>query len=477
MVNFDKRIEYLIDRYGVFMLDEYTEIITQLESEGYEVSTVSSSRYGDDPIAVFGTKISNEDKKRFKSIVRISDEVLAAMIAADPTPNKMYLQWMLTIFTKLIKDGDFEAAIRLTFEDLPQANEYLELFDGNKRKRLFKELSSKNYALKHIEDPTNINQYKNLAQLFDAVDPFIEREPSKLEKAMQQFVDAGQALIPVKDRNFTLFIPLSRDANVLFNKFASWCTARPENGMFNSYTNYKTPTSDKSKIYIIIDNKFLSGEFDNVNGIPNDMLYQLHFESQQLRDRSNGPNRNIYNNVFAKSEALSNFFYEELMPNAKAYKGSIKNNIYVNYLIDFGFTDILFDMLDTDVPGIRFQDRAIPKLPDLKRFKNVEFLFLGNTSTKELTPTIASMPKLAVLSIPSNKITSLPREIGQCKKLTFINVLGNTITSIPDELSELDKTNGGRLHRMAVRKADIGEQNYERLKKLLPSVMLTEAEL
>jgi hypothetical protein len=44
------------------------------------------------------------------------------MIVADPTDNKTCLQWMLTLFSRLLKDGSvssIESAIRFVIEDLP----------------------------------------------------------------------------------------------------------------------------------------------------------------------------------------------------------------------------------------------------------------------------------------------------------------------------------------------------------------------
>lgn len=480
MVKIEKRLEFLVEQYNVFMDEEIDGLIQELTESGHEVTKIeikginSMGIEENTILAILSSVITNEDKNRIRKTVRIHEDIFAAMIAADPTENKMYLQWMLTIFSKLIKDGHIEEAIRFGDEDLPQANEYLQLFEGNKRKRLFKELTESNYALKNLTDTTNINQYKSLSQLFDAVDPFIERDSSDFERSMQRFVDAGQALMPVKDRNFTLFIPLTRDANVLFNNFASWCTVRPGNGMFESYTNNSTPLSKKSKIYIIIDNKFLRGEYNEENGIPNNMMYQIHFESKQLRDRSNGPNQNIYTSILSKSEALSNFFYEELTPHAKAFKGALSDNYYVDYLIQFGFTNILFDMLDIDQPTIRFKKREIPKLPDLSKFKNTFAIYLGEINLTELHPSIFSLPKLEVLAIPKNKVTSIPKEIGICQSLVFINLLGNQITEIPDEIANLDTTRGGRLHRISVRKSEIGEKNYKKLERLLPSVCLTD---
>lgn len=487
MAKIEKRLIFLAEKYNVFLSDEVDTIIEDLSNKGHEVTKIDASKAvsvgvtGDDVYAILDSEVSKKSKYEgrevytLKKTVRVHEEIFASMIAADPTSNKMYLQWMLTIFTKLIKDNRIDDAIRFGAEDLPQANEYLKLFEGNKRKRLFSELCESNYALKDITDPTNINQYKSLAQLFDAVDPFIERDLSGFERNMRRFVEAGHAEMPVKDRNFTLFIPLNRDASVLFNDVASWCTVTPGNGMFSSYTNNKTPLSDKSKIYIIIDNKFLNGEYDKDN-MPKNMMHQIHFESKQIRDRTNGPNKNIYDEVISKSDALANFFYEELSPYAKAFKGSAGSNYYIDYLIQFGFSDILFDILDKDQPSIRFKQRVIPKLPDLSRFKNAAFMFLSETKLKELHPSVFLLPKLEVLSIPMNRVTSLPKEIGRCKSLVFLNITGNKITDIPDEIGELDVTRGGSLHRIAVRVDEIGEENFNKMKRLLPSVIFTNTD-
>jgi hypothetical protein len=485
MAKIDKRLTFLAEKYNVFMDSEMKDIITKLTEDGHEVTkveTASATMVGVDNDTVYAildsvvtktAEYEGEEVIKLKKNVSVHEDIFASMIAADPTENKIYLQWMLTVFTRLIKEGKIDDAIRFGAEDLPQANEFLELFENNKRKKLFSELCESNYALKGMSDPTNINQYKNLAQVFDAVDPFIERDLSGFERNMKRFVDAGQALIPVKDRNFTLFIPLTRDASVLFNDVASWCTVTPGNGMFSSYTSRPTPLSKKSKIYIIIDNKFLKGDYNTDEGIPNDMMYQIHFESKQLRDRSNGSNRNIYDNVISKSEALANFFYEELTPFAKA-SGTGKDNYYVDYLIGFGFTNILFDMLDVEQPVIRFTKREIPKLPDLSRFRNTSMIFLGEIKLRELNASIFTLPNLEILAVPKNGLTALPKEIGKCKRLVFLNIVGNKITDIPEELGQLDVAMGGNLHRVSVRKDEIGEKNYEKLKRLLPSALLTD---
>lgn len=458
------RIAFLAEQFDVFecgteenTLETKMTELKEVGMESYAIHTPSG-----DIIAIVSTKL-NEKSRTLKKISICSD-VFASMVIADPTENKIYLQWMLNVFSRLIKSGkeqDLASAIRFVNEDLPQANTYLMLFEDNKRKQKFKELCLSSYSLKHVLDPTNINQYKSLAQLFDAVDPFIEREPSAVERTLYKFVNSGQAEIPVKDRKFTLYIPKTTSASVVFDKFANWCTAREGNGMFKSYTEgYKKPNGKNSDIYIIINNKFFKGESEE--------LYQIHFETNQLKDRKNSSNVSIFENVLMESEGLLNFFHDELITMAKEYKKGLETNKYLDYLIQFGFSDSLFELYSNDIPSIRIMNREVPKIADMTRFKNLDQLIIINAKLVELHPSVCSLEKLELLSLTNNRLKTLPREIGTLKNLEFMNIIGNPIKEIPTEISYLDKSNGGKLHRLAVKEEEIGTENYLKLKKLLP---------
>jgi hypothetical protein len=465
--NITDRLTFLAEQFDVFeCVSDSTDNnpvnakIEELKSDGYESKAIKTSN--GTLIGILSSKAN--DKNRTLKKVSVCSQVFSDMIVADPTENKMYLQWMLNVFTRLIKSGtenDISSAIRFVSEDLPQANVYLVLFEDNKRKRKFRELCLSSYSLKHVDDPTNINQYKSLSQLFDAVDPFIEREPSAVERTMNKFVESGQGEIPVKDRKFTLFIPKTTAANVVFDKFANWCTAKEGNGMFKSYTqNHKKPNGKNSDIYIIINNKFFSGESEE--------LYQIHFETSQLKDRKNSQNVSIFESVLSESEGLSNFFYEELMGMAKEFKKGIENNKYLDFLIQFGFAESLFEMFPEDTPTIRIMNREVPKLPTLSRFKNVDQFIVTKAKLVELHPSIGDLTNLEMLVLTDNRIKSLPKEIGMLKNLVFLNLTGNPIKDIPSEIACLDKSNGGSLHRVGVKEKDIGKENYRKLKSLLP---------
>ncbi len=467
-----KRLEYLVKRYDIFetdtkSLDDKVNEFTRKGSFVKDIIGSSGNIIGLESL-IENIKVDGAGNKitKIKKTISVSFDVFSEMVKSDPTKNKQHTQWMLDTFIRLLKDSNYSDAVRFVEEDLPLAKEYLEIFEQNKKKRKFKELCNSSYVLKGtVNDPTNINQYKSLSQLYDAVDPFIERDSSDMEKQMQRFVDAGQALIPVKDRKFTVFIPLTRDASVLFDKFASWCTATPNNGMFNSYTSNLKPNGKKSNIYIVIDHRFYKGDLDD------NYLYQIHFESGQVRNRKQNGRGNFFEDVILKSDGVSKFLHEELTTMAKQLK-KIENNKYIDFLVRFGWTEALFDIMDDYTPIIKFKDREVPKMPDISKFKELHTLIIANGKLHELHPSIGKLKNIREIILPNNNLKSLPKEIGNLNNLLFINLLGNKIKDIPDEIKYLDETNGGSLYRIACNRNEIGEDNYKKLRTLLPSVKM-----
>lgn len=457
------RITYLAEIFDVFEQNEdsqLTENLKSLTEQGFESKIIATNTA--DVLAIYSTRLN--DKERLLKKVSISSDVFTNMIVADPTENKVYLQWIGNVFTRLIKEDkelSTQSAIRLVVEDLPQANKYLELFEANKRKRKFRDLCASSYSLKHVLDPTNINQFKSLPQLFDAVDPFIEKDASAIERTIMKFVESGQALMPVRDRKFTLYLPKTLDASTVFSGFANWCTTTPGNGMFKSYTSRKKPNGKDSDLYIIINNDFFTGKSNE--------LYQLHFETNQLKNRQNSSNSDIYEEVLSKSESLSNYFYEELMGMAREYKSGIDSNLYIDALIKFGYAESLFDIMEESTPIIKFLTRQIPRLPDISKFKELDQLIIIDAKLVDIDPSVGSLEKLRILSLTNNKIKELPQEIGNLKNLLFLNLNGNPLVHVPTSLKYLDKSNGGSLMRLGVNIEDVGEKLYKRLKELLPT--------
>ena len=49
-------------------------------------------------------------------------------------------------------------------------------------------------------------------------------------------------------------------------------------------------------------------------------------------------------------------------------------------------------------------------------------LFIGESGLKELTSSIGNLRNLMILSLPDNKLETLPSSISGCKSLEFLNV-------------------------------------------------------
>jgi hypothetical protein len=391
----------------------------------------------------------------------ISQLVFSDMIAADPSKNFVFVQWMLNAFVRLIKENVKEA-LRFVTEDLPQASKLFLVFEENKRKNKFASLCSGNFILKSITDYTDINQYKSLSQLFEAVDPFIEKSAGAMLNLINRYVSSKQAIIPFKDRYFTVYIPKTRDASVIFGKFVSWCTSVKDNGMFEHYTDNKKPNGKKSDLYIIINNKFLNGDSDE--------LYQIHIETGQYMNKSNS-HVNIREKIFDVDEEIEKYFYSELIALAKMSINPTDNK-YVDALLMLGFDNCIFELMDKRTPVITLMDKHIVEIPDISSFSNVDMLTMANCDLKNIHTSIGSLNKLEMLSLPNNKIKEIPKEICNLKKLAFLNLKGNKISKIPDELKYLDSSNGGSLVTFSIDRSNLSFEDTCKLTSLLPNVMI-----
>src|SRR6478609_153355 len=113
------RITYLAEIFDVFEQNEDTPISEKLHSlaaQGYESKIIATNT--ENVLAIYSTRLN--EKERLLKKVSVSSEVFTNMIIADPTDNKIYLQWIGNLFTQLIKenkDTATQSAVRLVEED------------------------------------------------------------------------------------------------------------------------------------------------------------------------------------------------------------------------------------------------------------------------------------------------------------------------------------------------------------------------
>ena len=413
-------------------------------------------------------KITGEMEERRKYKIRPSEESLEKVVEADPTPNKIYSQWMMNSFIKLIKSGEEHEAVRFIEEDLSQANEYLTVFSQSLNDERFKSVTANISGLP--EDPANINQYRDLAQLFRAVEAFIDRPDSNIiKKEMKKFVLSGQAKILYEDSKWIVYNPLTREANCAIS-IGEWCTARAENSYFKSYTtNNPEPNGSPSKIYVIINKDVLEGNSDEV--------YQFHFETDQFRNRTQTDERGIsgrnfnWNDFLDANPGLRKFFVDRVTPLAKERGGDIMNNKYLKYLLAMGEVMDIFEFFDENIEEIDLQTLKMKKLPDsIGKFKNLTTLTINDLGLEELPESIGQLSNLQFLMAKGNNFKKLPTSIGKLKNLQILLLSENsTKIKIPKSISGLDPDKGGSLFKLIV-KDSVSPDTLKSLKELLPGL-------
>ena len=75
-------------------------------------------------------------------------------------------------------------------------------------------------------------------------------------------------------------------------------------------------------------------------------------------------------------------------------------------------------------------------LDDLYKFTELESLWLSD-DFKEISPKIANFKKLTRLSIDSDMLISLPKEIGELENLRYLSICCKFMQELPEEIAKL----------------------------------------
>ena len=171
--------------------------------------------------------------KRLKEMFpNINEDDFKDILESDPTYNNnayeagKYGRWLLSLFNKN----------NLKKEDLYKAKEYLEKFDKKKTK-----FSNK-----------DINAYKNLPDLYKAIEETEAKEPTKSElKRNVQRTDLDKdAELYMETENFKIYVPLTYEASCKLGANTEWCTATRSSKKY-----YDMYTINDEKLYIFINKK------------------------------------------------------------------------------------------------------------------------------------------------------------------------------------------------------------------------------
>ena len=428
--------------------------------------------------------------RKGKQSIKLTDLIFEDIVDADPSSNKQYVQWMIKVFMTHIKEGEVEQAIRFLSEDLPEANEFLEVFDKVKNKKVFKR-SAPNRP-NAPQNVTDINQYSSLAQLYSVVSPFVGMEDddedgdgeSKLWKKLKKYIDLGEARLAYRDNDVMVYMPQTLESSCdPLGPLASWCTRRSGNSYFDSYRQRKKPDGSLSDYYVVMPKKLFDG--DDEGGL---FPLQIHFESNQLHDKNNSSieRDGKLEGVLNRFSGLRDFFKRELGAlvemdvtkgtglmdssyikylnmmggraedhiSSEAFEQGVKNikklageqnvplqqNKYLKWLMENTEGVVVTDFLDPNTTDrLDFSGMNIGDLPDLSNFKNLDAILAEGSGLTEMPP-LDKLPinaPLTMMSFQNNQIkVAPPKGYEKLPNLFSINLKGNPIEKINVDVVE-----------------------------------------
>lgn len=423
-------------------------------------------------------------KRNGKQSIKLTEAIFQDIVDADPSSNKQYVQWMIQVFLNHIKDEDIDQAVRFLAEDLPEANEFLGVFDKVKNKKVFKR-SAPNRP-NAPQNVTDINQYNDLAHLYSVVSPFVGTEDdedddgeSKLWKKLKKYIDLGEARLAYRDGDVLVYTPLTIDSSCdPLGPLASWCTRREGNSYFDSYRrNNPKPDGSLSDYYVVMPKKLFDG--DDEGGV---FPLQIHFESNQLHDKNNSSieRSGKLDEILSRFSGLRDFFkrelgalvemdvtrgtglmdspyikylnkfggkaedhisgeaYEQGVANIKKLAGEqnvpLQQNKYLKWLMENTEGVEVTDFLDPETTDrLDFSGMNIGTIPDLSKFKNLDAILAEGSNVNEMPP-ISKLPldaPLTMMSFQNNNIKEAPLEgYEKLPNLFSINVKGNPINKV-----------------------------------------------
>ena len=213
----------------------------------------------------------------------ISDEAFDLIVKADPTSLSAqrigkYSKWLLKLYQTMPKYLQ-EVFIK---EDLYKATTYITALSNYKHLLPVKQ--------------RNIFNYKNLTDLYDAVNPFLTADAPITHGDEIKAIKQGAEKV-YEDERWTVIIPRTWEASQLYGAHTQWCTAS------NSSPNYFNRYSGEGPLFINIDKQ-------------TNQKYQFHFESQSFMDERD---YSISKPVFATINATEGLiqFYHNYVGEAK----------------------------------------------------------------------------------------------------------------------------------------------------------------
>lgn len=440
-----KRLDFIRNKYNIY--NDLEEIPNTIE--------IVSKFVSGEPILLFDQNTGLEF---------ISESAFRILIKTDPTKKKLYVQWLTQILINYLKISDHVHMVRMLNEDMNQINSSLNLFDQLKKTKIFKDTAKYINGFSNVKDVCDINQIKSIDRLFTIVDPYIKRDYSGLLEIIKNSIILKQGEQLYEDHLFLVYKPTKLTGSTIFKEYASWCTCKPQNSMFKSYTDRLKPNGSKSDLLVFINKKDLT-------------LFQIHFESRQVNTHYNVNDIEGFKKKYLDmSEGLSIFINDYLINLLKMSidgdKGKILSDlvdVYADYLFSFGFINDVINLLFKTSLDITVSGVLCKQSLDLYEIKKTKYLRLFSLGLKEF-PILNKINEIEIITLFDNSISYFPDDLKPYKNIKSLNLKKNLIKHIPDNISDLDPSNGGSLIYLCITNNQLNDYNKNKLKELLPNV-------
>lgn len=201
----------------------------------------------------------------------IPQDIFWNIIKTDPTYDEQrsqkmgkYGKWLLNQYRQGHLDMNNLSKVRNTIDFFNRYNRQLEVKD--------------------------INQYKNIDQVYDNVKNFMEDPSQATSKSdeVRKIKEMGAEKV-YEDNDWLIIVPKTREAAIYYGKGTKWCTAS------TSGYNYFERYNNEGRLYI------------NINKNTGDK-YQFHFESNSFMDAEDKPIKGIIAEEIGLSSGAEQFY-------------------------------------------------------------------------------------------------------------------------------------------------------------------------
>lgn len=201
----------------------------------------------------------------------IPQDIFYNIIKTDPTYDEQrsqkmgkYGKWLLNQY----RQGN------LDMNNLPKVRNTIDFFNRYNRQLEVKD----------------INQYKNIDQVYDNVKNFMEDPSQATSKsdAARKVKEMGAEKV-YEDNDWLIIVPKTREAAIYYGKGTKWCTASTHG--YNYFEHY----NKEGRLYI------------NINKNTGDK-YQFHFESNSFMDAEDKPIKGIIAEEIGLSSGAEQFY-------------------------------------------------------------------------------------------------------------------------------------------------------------------------